>query len=94
MLPPWPPKDPNENPLDYDINWLPRLGLDTIATSVWAITIGDASLTISSSYFTSVRTKVWLSGGTLGQTYSLKNTVTTAAGDTEIETVKLRIKAK
>lgn len=89
----WPPKDPGENPLDYDINWLQRLGADTILSSVWAITSG-AGLTITSNAFTTTRTKVWLSGGTLGQTYLLKNTVTTAAGDTEIETAQLLIRAK
>jgi hypothetical protein len=89
----WPPKDSGENPLDYDINWLPRLGTDTIVASVWAITSG-AGLTINSNSFTPARTKVWLSGGTLGQTYFLKNTVTTAATDTEIETAQLQIRAK
>jgi hypothetical protein len=90
----WPPKDPAENPQDYDINWLPRLGTDTIASSVWAMTVGDGALAIVASYFTSARTKLWLSGGTLGLTYSFRNTVTTAAGDTEIETVKIRIRTR
>lgn len=88
----WPPKDPGEV-LDYDINWLPRLGTDTIVTSVWAIATGVA-LTINSNSFTPTRTKVWLSGGILGQTYLLKNTVTTATGDTEVETVAILIMAK
>jgi hypothetical protein len=96
----WPPKDPAENLLDYDINWLPRLTdprtgiVDTIASSAWAITVGDSALMISSSYFTAARTKVWLSGGTVGLTYSFRNTITTAAGDTEIETVKIRIRTR
>jgi hypothetical protein len=99
MLPPWPPKDPGENPLDYDINWTPRLAnadgsIDTIATSAWSITVGDGALTIISNAFTPTRTKVWLSGGTLGLTYSLKNNIISAGGRDEIETVKLRIRAK
>lgn len=88
----WPPKDPGEV-LDYDINWLPRLGTDTIVASVWAIASG-VSLTINSNSFTPARTKVWLSGGILGQTYLLKNTVTTAAGDTEVQTASILIMAK
>jgi hypothetical protein len=88
----WPPKDPSEV-LDYDINWAPRLGTDTILTSVWAIASGTA-LTINSNSFTPNRTKVWLSGGVLGQTYNLKNTITTTAGDTEVETVAILIKVK
>jgi hypothetical protein len=88
----WPPKD-NSEVEDFDINWLPRLGTDTVATSLWAIVSG-AGLTINSNSFTPARTKVWLSGGTLGQTYLLKNTVTTASGATEIETAQLNIRAK
>src|ERR1700732_2191725 len=98
MLPPWPTKDPNEV-LDFDINWLPRLTnqvtgvIDTIATSNWTIVSGTG-LTINTTAFTPSRTKVWLAGGTLGTTYLLSNAITTAAGDSEIETVKIRIKAK
>jgi len=88
----WVSKDPGEV-LDYDINWAPRLGTDTILTSIWSIVSG-VGLGVNSDSFTSQRTKLWLSGGTLGQTYLLKNTVTTAAGDTEIETVKLTVRAK
>jgi fructose-specific component phosphotransferase system IIB-like protein len=91
MLDQWPPKDPGEVK-DYDINWLPELGTDTIIASIWAIVSGTG-LTINTNSFTTTRTKVWLSGGTLGQTYLLKNTITTAAGDTEIETATLGIKA-
>lgn len=91
MLDQWPPKDPAEVK-DYDINWLPELGTDTIVSSVWAIVAGTG-LVINSNQFSTTRTKVWLSGGTLGQTYLLKNTITTALGDTEVETATLGIKA-
>lgn len=91
MLNQWPPKDPAEVK-DYDINWLPELGTDTIVSSVWAIVAGTG-LVINSNVFTTTKTKVWLSGGTLGQSYLLKNTITTALGDTEIETATLLIKA-
>ncbi|MBR0693669.1 hypothetical protein [Bradyrhizobium lablabi] len=88
----WPPKDPGEV-LDYDINWAPRLGSDTIVTSDW-VTQPGITLTINSKSFTSQLTKVWLSGGTIGETYVLKNTVTTVAGDTVIESVSILIRAK
>lgn len=90
----WPRRKLGEDPLDFDINWLPRLydprtGItDTIANSAWAIVSGTG-LTINSNSFTTARTKVWLSGGTLGQTYLLKNTITSAGGRTEIETTCL-----
>jgi hypothetical protein len=37
---------------------------------------------------------VWLSGGILGQTYILQNTITTAAGNIMAERVSLFIKQK
>ncbi len=91
MLDTWPPKDPTEVK-DYDINWLPELGpADTVASSVWTI-IAGTGLTINSNIFTTTLTKVWLSGGTLGQTYLLSNTITSAGGRTETETATLRIR--
>jgi len=89
----WDAKDPGET-LDYDIYWLPRLAADTITASSWAITVGDGALSIVSSSFTTTRAKVILSGGTLGTTYTLTNTVTTAIGDIAIENVQLKIAAK
>ena len=89
----WPPKDPAEV-LDYNIDWTARLAGDTIATSAWAPLASGSSLAIGSTYYISNMTKVWLSGGTLGQTYNLKNTITTAAGETMVETASIFIKAK
>lgn len=88
----WPPKDPGEV-LDYDLDWTLRLNGDTIATSVWSIHTGSALLITSQSNNATV-SKVILSGGLLGKTYTLKNTITTASGDTMIETVTILIKAK
>jgi hypothetical protein len=93
MLKPWPPKDPTEVK-DYIINWLPELGpADTVASSVWTIVSGTG-LVINSNAFTTAFTQVWLSGGTLGQTYMLQNIITSAGGRTETETATLRIWAK
>jgi hypothetical protein len=63
-----------------------------------AITFTDApnatAIVMQSSSFLPTRTKVWLSGGTLGFTYALQNTVTTANGDKLIRTAKIQIKTK
>ena len=92
----WPPKAPGEV-LDYMIDWSQRLTTgDSIASSIWAITSG-AGLTINSNQFTntpSPATKVFLSSGTLGVTYQLLNTITTANGDTMQETVTINIASK
>jgi hypothetical protein len=86
----WPNKDPNEL-LDYQIDWLPRLVDDTIATSAWTI---PAGLTNASETFTNQTTTVWLSGGTIGETYSILNRITTAGGRTMDQTVNLTIASK
>jgi hypothetical protein len=93
----WPPKDPAEV-LDYTIDWTLRLAGDTIISSTWAALPGGSALTIGTGgqapAFITNMTKLWLSGGTIGQSYNLKNTITTAAGETMIETAVLYIKAK
>lgn len=92
----WPPKDPNEVK-DYDLIWTYELAGDTIASSTWSLPTGS-SLNINSDTFTSTSTssitKVWLSGGVIGQVYTLTNTVVTAAGRTEDATVQITIMAK
>lgn len=89
----FPGKQPTEV-LDYDIDWSQRLNGDTITSSSWAVTTTDniaGSLSIQSNSFLPTRTKVWLTQGTLGYSYILTNTITTANGDTMIENAKLRI---
>lgn len=86
----WPNKDPDEV-LDYQIDWLPRLIDDTIASSSWTVPVG---LTNVSSSFTDTRALVWLSGGTIGESYSILNRIVTAAGRTMDQTVTLTVAAK
>jgi hypothetical protein len=87
----WPAKDPGATK-DYDLDWSQWLGSDTIATSTWSALPAGSALTMSNPSFVSPITKVWLSGGTLGQTYVLENTITTAAGETEVRRVSILIK--
>jgi len=81
---------------DYDVDWTLRLANDTISSSTWSITGGDApasgTLAINSNSFTSTLTRVVLSAGNLGVTYTLVNTVTTAAGDTLVESIQLPVR--
>lgn len=87
----WPPKDPEEV-LDYDIDWTKRLAGDTISASVFTVPEGD--VVVGSSTNTTTTTKVWLSGGTLGETCEVLNHITTAGGRQMEQTVKLKIKAR
>ncbi len=83
-------KDPNEV-VDYDITWADQMTDldDTIATSTWTV---PAGITKDTSSNTTTRTKVWLSGGTTGETYTLLNRITTTGGRTLDQSVKLKMK--
>lgn len=69
-------KDPDET-LDYGMDWRKWLGGDTIASSTWSATAG---ITVGTDTFTNTMTTVWLSGGSVRQTYTVTNRITTAAG--------------
>lgn len=59
---------------------------DTISTSTWAFERHDGMVTTElvevARANTTVTTSIRLSGGVLGQTYYLRNTIVTANGDT------------
>jgi hypothetical protein len=84
----WPNKDPADI-LDYQINWALPLNGDIITTSTWAIS--DPSLIQTAAAFTASTTTIWLSAGTLGVTYSVKNKIVTAGGRTFDQTVNITI---
>ena len=94
----WPFKDPDEV-LDYRIDWLgtssdpgPLYGLtDAIANSLWVVPAGISSETETND---DGSTTIWLSGGTVGDTYEILNRITTDDGRVFDQTVKLSIKTK
>ena len=70
--------------LRYGFNWATWLGADTITTSTWTVTpktAGDVSMTLSSSTHDTTTTAVKVTGGTVGNEYTISNHVVTAAGD-------------
>lgn len=84
-----PSKDPGAT-LDYGIKWIDWLAGDTIVASVWTYPTGLTPLGDSINGDKNIVT-TWLSGGTAGQTYELKNTITTAAGRIQVKRFKLAI---
>lgn len=68
-------KDPAAT-LDFGWLWAPWLAGDTIVTSTWTV---PADLTKVSESNTTTTATVWISGGTVGQVYTLVNHITTAA---------------
>lgn len=85
-------KDPDAI-LDYEFNWAPWLGTDTISTSTW---IADSGITIvpASESHTTTTTRVFISGGALGQDYNLTNRITTAASRTDDRSIQIRIRQR
>lgn len=86
----WPFKDPDEV-LDYHVDWTARLDGDTILTSIWEMPVGIIK---DSDNATNDSTTIWLSGGTLGANYVMVNRVTTAAGRTMDQSVKLKVRTR
>lgn len=62
-------KDP-QAVLDYTVDWESWLPSgDTITDSTWT---ADDGITIDSDSFTTTAATVWLSGGSLGENYSIQ----------------------
>jgi hypothetical protein len=89
----WPPKGPAEV-LDYDLDWTARIRSDTIVSSAWAFTSTDDSMAIEQTLQSGASTKVWLSGGTLGRSYVLKNSIATAGGRDMEQSVQILVRIK
>lgn len=65
--------------LDYTINWGAFLLGDQILTSNWTVPV---AITIDDESNSTTASTVWLRGGVAGTTYTITNTITTAAGRT------------
>jgi len=80
FIPDAPPKDPNST-IDYGVDWSTWLESgETIVTSTWPET---GALVSESESNTTTATSIFVSGGTVGATYTLTNRVVTSQGRTE-----------
>jgi hypothetical protein len=86
-------KDPDAV-LDYSINWAPWLGTDTISTSTWIVSGPDSAMVVDSDSESTTVTTVWLSGGTLGLSYTVTNRVVTTAGRTDDRSIGFSLRSK
>jgi hypothetical protein len=86
----WIKEDPNDV-ADFTLDWTSELAGDLITASEWLEI--EAGITTDSrpDTFTSTSTTIWVGGGTMGQTYSLTNRITTAGGRIFDQTVELRV---
>lgn len=81
--------------LDYSFDWATWLVTgDTVVTSTWTISPVTPLTKVSEPFTTTVST-VWVSSinCVAGQSFTLKNTITTALGRTETHTFVLNITA-
>lgn len=81
-------QDPNAV-LDYNIDWSAWLNGDTISTSTWTT---HPDLTTSNASMTTTVATVFLTGGTNGKTYKVRNRITTTNGRTDDETFDVIIR--
>ncbi len=75
---------------DYTVNWVAWLGTDTIATVAWTV---PAGITKTAESHTTTATTIWLSGGTVGQVYTVLCRITSAGGRTEDQTFSIKVQS-
>lgn len=89
------PKDPSAD-LDFDINWAPWLQVgESIDTSAW-VEVGTTDLTLHDPSVSGARTIVWVSGGTPGQVYLIRNRIVTDSvpARTDDRTIRFKVRER
>lgn len=91
-------KDPDAV-LDYGFDWSAWLrqnngSVDSITDSSWTVDGPDSDLTAGSDWYDTDVTGVWVSGGTVGATYTLTNHITTAAGREDDRSIVMKIEQR
>lgn len=81
-------KDPDAT-LDYSIDWSAWLDSDVITASAWTLP-PELSEAKTSTFTDSVAT-VWLAGGEVGETYEVRNRITTVLGRIDDRTLQITI---
>jgi len=75
--------------LDYTLDWSVWLvGAETISTSTWT---AQAGLTVDSDSNTATAATVWLSGGTVGQSYTVTNHIVSTGGREENKSFTVKV---
>lgn len=89
----WPAKDPDDIRA-YGIDWSDDLATgETVVTSDWTI-VTTGTLTSGTEGNTGTVTSLWLLGGTVGETYEVRNEIVTSGDQTIGRTVRIKVKAR
>lgn len=89
-------RKPPSDVLDYVFDWsawLAKYG-DTISASSMAVSPSGLTITSPAASFTATYATVWASSGTIGQTYVVSNTITTAAGRVRTRSIKIIVQSQ
>lgn len=87
-------KDPDAD-LDWEFDWSDWMASgDSIVSSTMTIDGPDGALVKDSDSFAGTTATIWLSGGTLHQSYSVTNRITTAEGRSDDRTAEFTIVQK
>jgi hypothetical protein len=83
-------KDPDAI-VDFGVPWAAWLVSDTITASAWLVPTGITSVLQTN---TTTSATIWLSGGTVGTEYALRNRITTVGGRTQDQTIYVTIEER
>lgn len=82
--------DPDST-VDYEVDWsaeLTAMGDDTIVSAEWVVPTG---ITLTDESNTTTTHTIWLTGGTLGASYTVTSRITTAGGRIEDQSITLSV---
>jgi hypothetical protein len=83
-------KDPQAI-LDYSVDWTNWLDSDTISAVAWVVPAGIINPAISNTTKTAT---IWLSSGTVGNSYDIICRITTTGGRTDERTITVSVRNK
>lgn len=87
-------KDPSSL-VTYAIDWLPYLGGETIADSLWTVDPAEpGGIEASDAVREEARTAARLAGGTIGRVYRVSNRITLSDGSIDERAIWLRVEER
>lgn len=88
----WVKADPT-SVLDYAVDWASKGWLadgETITNSTWAVPAGITQ-TVPAPSIAAGKTTIWMTGGTVGETYRITNHITTSAGRQDKRSINIQV---
>lgn len=84
-------KDP-QAVLDYIFDWEPWLAGDEITGSTWTVPTGLTNVGADTPSVTT--TRIFLSGGAVGENYTVTNTINTQGGRTDERSMEIKVRER